>query len=87
MLKKLMLGGAAAAAFAGLGVVPPAAADSYPLPKKATAKGVNVAQQNGNVVVCGNRGIDELLVLVAPLSPVTQINRDKTDCSNRKTQY
>ncbi|MEV5413854.1 hypothetical protein AB0K60_34125 [Thermopolyspora sp. NPDC052614] len=83
MLKKIVLGGAAAAAFAGLGFVPPAHADKHPVHRK----GINIAQQSGNVVVCGNRGIDEVLVLVAPLTPVTPVNRDRVDCGVRKVQY
>ncbi len=83
MLKKIVFSGAAAAAIAGLAFVPPAHADKRPVARK----GINVAQQSGNVVVCGNRGIDEVLVLVAPLSPVTPINRDRVDCGTRKVQY
>ncbi|GAA5071062.1 hypothetical protein HNP84_009150 [Thermocatellispora tengchongensis] len=82
MLKKLVLGGAALAAFAGLGLTTPAQADA-PWPGGGD---VNVSEQSGNTIVCGNQAIGDILILLVPLTPVTQADRDGVDCGVRVIQ-
>jgi hypothetical protein len=84
MLKKLVLGGAVLAAFAGVSLATPAQAASVaPWPNENK---VNVSEQSGNVVVCGNRGIGDISLLVVPVSPVTFVDRENVDCGFRAYQ-
>ena len=84
MLKKLVLGGAAAATFAGLGLVTPAHAALAPWPNNENE--FNVSGQSGNTVVCGNKVLDDLLILLVPVTPVVVNDRDTVDCSIRAQQ-
>ncbi|GAA5071067.1 hypothetical protein HNP84_009149 [Thermocatellispora tengchongensis] len=76
MLKKLVLGGVAAAAFAGFAFAGPAQA-AAPWPPRD----VDVAEQSGNVIVCGNHAIGDVLVTLIPLAPISIVHRDPVDCS------
>ena len=82
MLKKLALGGAVVATFAGIGFATPAQA-ATPYPKD---NNVNVSSQSGNVVVCGNKAIGDITIPILNLSPVTSADREPVDCSIRNTQ-
>jgi hypothetical protein len=85
MLKKLALGGAVLAAFAGMGLATPAQANSG-VPWPSNENKFNVSEQSDNVVVCGNRGIGDILIPVIPLAPVTFADREEVDCSIRAYQ-
>jgi hypothetical protein len=78
MLKKLVFGGAVVASFAGLGLATPAQA-TVPWPD-------NVSNQSGNVIVCGNGVIDNVVVTLLNLAPVTSGNQKTVDCSIRVNQ-
>ncbi|MCG5217194.1 hypothetical protein [Streptosporangium sp. KLBMP 9127] len=82
MLKKLALGGAVIVAAAGLGLATPAQAET-PYPRD---NNVNVASQNGNVIVCGNSAIGDIVVTLISLAPVTVADRQPVDCSVRSYQ-
>ena len=77
MLKKLALGGAVVAAFAGMGFATPAqAATPWPGGDK-----INVSQQNDNTVVCGNKTIGDITIPIIPLTPVTLVDREPVNCN------
>ncbi|GAA5071058.1 hypothetical protein HNP84_009151 [Thermocatellispora tengchongensis] len=78
MLKKFVLGGVAMAAFAGVGLAAPALADA---PPPRNENDVNVAEQSGNVIVCGNHAIGDIVVTLLNLAPVTTASRQPVDCS------
>ena len=80
MLKKLVLTGIAATAFAGLGVAAPAQAAPW------NENEFNVSEQSGNVIVCGNSAIGDILIPLIPLQPVTTADRDTVDCGVRVQQ-
>ncbi|MDF5751462.1 hypothetical protein [Spongiactinospora sp. TRM90649] len=79
MLKKLAFSGAVLAAFAGVGLAAPAHATVGPDEN-------NVAQQSGNVIVCGNSAIGDITIPLIPLSPVTINSQKPVDCSVRAYQ-
>ncbi|GLW05578.1 hypothetical protein Misp01_07080 [Microtetraspora sp. NBRC 13810] len=82
MLKKLALGGAVLAAWAGLGLAPAHAAAPWPWPEG----GDNTAAQSNNVIVCGNQTIGDIAVTLLNLAPVTLNNKKPVDCSIRAYQ-
>ena len=82
MLKKLALGGAVVATFAGMGFATPAQAET-PYPRD---NNVNVGSQSGNVIVCGNSAIGDIFVGLLNLAPVTLADRRPVDCSVRSYQ-
>lgn len=83
MLKKLALGGAAVAAFAGLGIATPALAD-VPWPNNENE--FNISEQSGNTVVCGNKAIGDITVAILNLNPVVSSDKEPVDCSIRVQQ-
>ncbi|GAA5071052.1 hypothetical protein HNP84_009152 [Thermocatellispora tengchongensis] len=83
MLKKLVLGGAAVSAFAGLGLVTPALADT---PWPGNENNINVSKQSDNVTVCGNKAIGDITVVLLNLNPVTSADREPVDCSIKAVQ-
>ncbi|MFD0655816.1 hypothetical protein [Thermocatellispora tengchongensis] len=42
---------------------------------------MDVAEQSGNVIVCGNHAIGDVLVTLIPLAPISIVHRDPVDCS------
>lgn len=80
MLKKLVLTGIAATAFAGLGVAAPAQA------ALGNENEINVSEQSGNFIVCGNRAIGDVFLLLVPLTPITIADRTPVNCSVTATQ-
>ncbi|SDQ84630.1 hypothetical protein [Thermostaphylospora chromogena] len=78
MLKKLVLAGVAAA-FTGM-VAAPAQAAPW------NENEFNVSEQSGNVIVCGNSAIGDILIPLIPLQPVTTADRDTVDCGVRVQQ-
>ncbi|RBQ16451.1 hypothetical protein DP939_29435 [Spongiactinospora rosea] len=80
MLKKLAIGGMLTA-FAVSGVAAPAVA-AAPWPGDET----NTAQQSGNVIVCGNSAIGDIIVTLLNLAPVSVATKKPVDCSVRVYQ-
>lgn len=78
MLKKLALGSAAVAAFAGLGLATPAYAGNE--------NEFNISEQSGNVIVCGNKAIGDITVVLLNLNPVVSSDRQPLDCGIRAQQ-
>lgn len=83
MIKKLFAIGALAAGFAGLGLATPAQASPWPV----NTNEYNIASQNDNLAVCGNRAIDDIIVGLLPIaSPITASDKEPVDCSVRAYQ-
>ncbi|WP_084955795.1 hypothetical protein [Thermoactinospora rubra] len=74
MLKRLASGGAALATFAGMLLVTPAHAET-PRPDD-----FDTPMPYGNVIVCGNSGIESLLIILAPIAPTALAEQRHVDC-------
>ncbi|WP_084955787.1 hypothetical protein [Thermoactinospora rubra] len=81
MLKKLAFSGAVIAAFAGAALATPAQADTWP-----NALEKNVSEASGNIAVCGNRSIGDIIIVLVPVSPVTVADKEPVDCSVKVVQ-
>lgn len=80
MITKLAFGAAVFAAFAGAALVGPAQADVRYSEPNGTAQ--NVAAQNGNTQVCGNRGVGDVTTIGAPLVPIVFNDNEAVNCQN-----
>ncbi|WP_084955794.1 hypothetical protein [Thermoactinospora rubra] len=81
MLKKLAFSGAVIAAFAGAALATPALADTWPNELEK-----NVSEASGNIAVCGNRGLGDILIPLVPLTPVTIADDESVECSVKVVQ-
>ena len=84
MLKKFLAVGAVVAGFAGMGLSAPAQANSEPWP--VNENHYNIASQNDNVSVCGNRAIGDITLGLITLNPMTDADDNSVDCSFKINQ-
>ncbi|MEU7897180.1 hypothetical protein AB0B45_30490 [Nonomuraea sp. NPDC049152] len=80
MLKRLAFGGALFAALAGVAFASPAQAET-PRPNDS-----NTAKAHGNVIVCGNSAVGDIIAVVGALAPVSFVKQQPVDCSIRVLQ-